>query len=60
MDTLIGCVYKDCGWPATVFVRAPEISGEEIPLCDGCIADWGMKWRDDHSELIEEHPFGGS
>ncbi len=40
MDTLIGCVYKDCGWPATVFVRAPEISGEEIPLCDGCIADW--------------------
>jgi hypothetical protein len=47
------CQYKDCGDLATLQVTILEF-GEEIDLCDGHVADWGMHWRDAHSELIEE------
>src|SRR6266498_145874 len=47
------CQYKDCGDLATLNVIVLGL-GETIWLCDGCIADWGVHWRDDHSTLVEE------
>lgn len=55
------CKFEDCGALANITVQIHLVTVGEAPinidLCDAHIADWGMRWRDDHSELIEEIEF---
>jgi len=49
------CQYGICDAEASVAVQPLSARYEPNPikLCDAHIADWGIHWRDGHSEVVD-------